>query len=105
MESGKVKSIGVSNFTKGRVEKLLKEVRLFSSWFPPFFCRSSVWLLVLPRTMALALSSLSQANIKPAVNQIELSLHCAQLDFVKVCSRSAFSFPRAHPPSLTVASR
>ncbi|GAA5974343.1 hypothetical protein JCM11641_006749 [Rhodosporidiobolus odoratus] len=48
VESGKVKHIGISNFTVGRTRKLLE-----------------------------------QARIKPAVNQVELNLHCAQADLVK----------------------
>ncbi|GAA5847220.1 hypothetical protein JCM9279_006140 [Rhodotorula babjevae] len=48
VEQGKTKHIGVSNFTIGRLEKLIK-----------------------------------QAKIKPAVNQIESNLHCAQPDLVQ----------------------
>ncbi|GAA5895825.1 hypothetical protein JCM6882_001390 [Rhodosporidiobolus microsporus] len=48
VEEGKVKHIGISNFTIGRTKKLLKK-----------------------------------AKIKPAVNQVELNLHCAQYDLVK----------------------
>ncbi|TNY18214.1 putative GCY1-galactose-induced protein of aldo/keto reductase family [Rhodotorula diobovata] len=48
VEQGKTKHIGVSNFTIGRCEKLLK-----------------------------------QAKIKPAVNQVELNLHCSQPELVQ----------------------
>ncbi|GAA5977497.1 hypothetical protein JCM5350_004708 [Sporobolomyces pararoseus] len=47
VESGKVKNIGVSNFTIPKLEKLFKT-----------------------------------AKIRPAVNQVELNLHCAQPDLV-----------------------
>lgn len=50
VESGKVKNIGISNFTIGRAEKLF-----------------------------------AQAKIRPAVNQVELNLHCAQPELVAVC--------------------
>ncbi|BGP00659.1 hypothetical protein NBRC10513v2_006455 [Rhodotorula toruloides] len=48
VEQGKVKNIGVSNFTIGRVKRLLEV-----------------------------------AKIRPAANQVELNLHCAQPELVK----------------------
>ncbi|GAA5965867.1 hypothetical protein JCM21900_004932 [Sporobolomyces salmonicolor] len=53
VETGKVREIGVSNFTIGRMEKLF-----------------------------------SKAKIRPAVNQVELNLHCAQPELVEWASKN-----------------
>lgn len=65
--SGKVREIGISNFNISRAKKLYEQVR-----------RS---LLCLLRNVTY---DQEQATIKPAVNQVELNLRCAQPELLAV---------------------
>lgn len=78
VESGKVKNIGISNFTIARAKALLKDVS----------SSRSAWNKLHATAKLTGSRHILQAKIAPAVNQVELNLRCAQPELVKVHSQA-----------------